>query len=58
MLTSVDVSSYPCIMHLYWEVQEIKVCSGLQIYILQINSRCPSSCLLAVLAMFLNNISP
>ena len=31
MLTPVDVKFIP-IMHLYWEVLEIKGCSGLEIY--------------------------
>ena len=35
MFTSVDVK-FTSIVHLFWEIYQIKVCSGLQIYVLQI----------------------
>ena len=55
MLTPVDVK-FILIMHLYWEVLEIKGCSSCKY---PPNSRFRlSSCILAFLAMFLNNSLP
>ena len=48
--------SYSSIVHVYWEVKEIKGCPVLQI---SPNRMCgSSSCLLAVYALFLANSSP